>query len=50
MRSSILTIAAIIAAVPAFAFQQDVCAGSRDLHLTNGRIVTMDRRTPSYPR
>ena len=44
MRSSILTIAAIIAAVPALAFQQDVCSGSRDLHLTNGRIVTMDRR------
>jgi len=44
MRSSILTIAALMACAPAFAFQQNVCTGSRDLHLTNGRIVTMDRR------
>lgn len=44
MRSTILTILALVASVPALAFQRDVCTGSRDLHLTNGRIVTMDRR------
>jgi hypothetical protein len=33
----------VLLAAPAFA-QQDRCAGSRDLHLTNGRIVTMDKR------
>jgi predicted amidohydrolase YtcJ len=39
---SFLTLVTLLAA-PAFA-QQDRCAGARDLHLTNGRIVTMDKR------
>jgi predicted amidohydrolase YtcJ len=44
MRAGVLTIAAIFAAASAFGFQQDSCAGARDLRLTNGRIVTMDAR------
>ncbi len=42
MRTGVLTIFAVLAVTPAFAFQADACAGSRDLRLTNGRIVTMN--------
>jgi predicted amidohydrolase YtcJ len=38
----LVAVAALIAA-PVLA-QQDRCAEARDLHLTNGRIVTMDKR------
>ncbi len=50
MRACVLTIASIFTAATASAFQQAaaapsaVCAGARDLRLTNGRIVTMDAR------
>jgi predicted amidohydrolase YtcJ len=37
-------IAVLALASSAYAFQPDRCSGSRDLHLTNGRIVTMDKR------
>src|SRR6185503_7324922 len=37
------------AAVPTHAVAQDRCAGSRDLRLTNGRIVTMDPRNAIVP-
>ncbi len=48
MRTGLLTIFATLVVAPpfafqpAFAFQADACAGSRDLRLTNGRIVTMN--------
>lgn len=44
MRSGMFMVLAMALSAPTFAFQQDACAGSRDLHITNGRIVTMDRR------
>jgi len=42
MHSGFLTAVAVLAGTPAFAV--DVCEGSRDLRLTNGRIVTMDQK------
>ncbi len=42
MHPGFLTAAALLAATPAFA--ADACEGSRDLRLTNGRIVTMDQK------
>jgi predicted amidohydrolase YtcJ len=44
MRACVLTIAAVLPAVNLSAFQANQCAGSRDLRLTNGHIVTMDAR------
>jgi predicted amidohydrolase YtcJ len=41
MRTSVLMILSVALSISAFAQE---CAGSRDLHLTNGRIVTMDAR------
>ena len=42
MRAGVLTIVAMSLSASVFGFQQDAaCAGSRDLRLTNGRIVTM---------
>ena len=38
------TALALLEVVPSSAVAQDRCAGSRDLRLTNGRIVTMDAR------
>jgi predicted amidohydrolase YtcJ len=42
MHSGFLIAAATLAGIPAFA--ADVCDGSGDLRLTNGRIVTMDQK------
>jgi len=42
MHSGFLIAAATLAGIPASA--ADVCDGSRDLRLTNGRIVTMDQK------
>jgi predicted amidohydrolase YtcJ len=43
-RFPIIAAVAAAAAVSTPVFAQDRCAGSRDLRLTNGRIVTMDPR------
>ncbi|HEY4361776.1 MAG TPA: amidohydrolase family protein [Bryobacteraceae bacterium] len=44
MRTLSFVASLIALAAPAFA-QADRCAGARDLHLINGHIVTMDRRS-----
>ena len=43
-RSGWLLPMVILAGSPALSFAADNCAGSRDLKLTNGRIVTMDQK------
>jgi predicted amidohydrolase YtcJ len=47
MRACVPTIAAVLSAANVSAFQANQCAGSRDLRLTNGHIVTMDPRNTS---
>ena len=42
--SRCLCVLVVTAVCPTPALAQDRCAGSRDLRLTNGRIVTMDPR------
>jgi predicted amidohydrolase YtcJ len=44
MRAGVLTVVTIFLAASAFGFQPAGCDGARDLRLTNGRVVTMDRR------